>query len=483
VPGGGAGVQFFLGLSSAGNAKITNEGVAFADARGGYTMFMNNTTAANATIESFGSAVPESSPFVSVSFTSFNDGTSAGNSTIIAHGGTAAGAPGAWTTITDVSTAGSATLIADGGVGTDPTNLSDSGPGGHIYFGGTATGGTSTVKIYDKGMLDISQHDLAGVTIGSLEGTGRVWMGGVPLTIGSNDKSTTFSGTLKGNLSPSLTKVGAGTLTLTGSINLGGGLVVRGGAVQGDGAVNTPVTVERGATFGGRGMITGALSNAGTVTPGDLAGNSTAVLNVAGDYVQTPEGKLRIEIGGTAAGSGYDRVLLAGSMTLGGILELRQLDSFKPSADDTFVFLTSPLPRTGTFATITGVTAPIAPSGLSFAVTYFSNNVRVTAALPGDVDLDDEVGPGDFNLLASNFGKTGQTWSTGDLDGDGLVGPADFNLLASSFGRSVYGDGAFITEADRAALQSFANVPEPAGVIVAAAWTGIVMTRRRRARR
>jgi hypothetical protein len=54
--------------------------------------------------------------------------------------------------------------------------------------------------------------------------------------------------------------------------------------------------------------------------------------------------------------------------------------------------------------------------------------------LPGDANGDKSVGPGDFNLLASSFGKTGQTWATGDFNGDGAVGPGDFNLLASNFG-------------------------------------------------
>jgi hypothetical protein len=47
------------------------------------------------------------------------------------------------------------------------------------------------------------------------------------------------------------------------------------------------------------------------------------------------------------------------------------------------------------------------------------------------------VGPEDFNLLASNFGRTGQRYATGDLDYDGTVGPGDFNILASNFGRSL----------------------------------------------
>jgi hypothetical protein len=57
--------------------------------------------------------------------------------------------------------------------------------------------------------------------------------------------------------------------------------------------------------------------------------------------------------------------------------------------------------------------------------------------LNGDADHDRTVGPGDFNLLASHFGQSGQTWGNGDFDGDGVVGPGDFNLLASRFGSTL----------------------------------------------
>ena len=57
--------------------------------------------------------------------------------------------------------------------------------------------------------------------------------------------------------------------------------------------------------------------------------------------------------------------------------------------------------------------------------------------LVGDADGDRSVGPGDFNLLASHFGQSGQRPATGDFDADGSVGPGDFNLLASQFGATL----------------------------------------------
>ena len=75
-------------------------------------------------------------------------------------------------------------------------------------------------------MLDIASHNSPGVTIGSLQGddTSLVSLGANNLTVGSNDLSTTFSGVIEDNgFNGSLTKIGDGTLALTGTNTYGGG--------------------------------------------------------------------------------------------------------------------------------------------------------------------------------------------------------------------------------------------------------------------
>jgi hypothetical protein len=82
-------------------------------------------------------------------------------------------------------------------------------------------GGTAQIELLFSGSflittgeLDIS-HD---VTIGSLAGVEEalVGLGANNLTVGTNDLSTTFSGTIGGNNASSLAKVGSGTLTFEG---------------------------------------------------------------------------------------------------------------------------------------------------------------------------------------------------------------------------------------------------------------------------
>ena len=55
----------------------------------------------------------------------------------------------------------------------------------------------------------------------------------------------------------------------------------------------------------------------------------------------------------------------------------------------------------------------------------------------GDIDGDNEVGPGDFGALSAAFGSVpgDPNWSDyADLDGDWEVGPSDFGILSANFG-------------------------------------------------
>jgi hypothetical protein len=133
----------------------------------------------------------------------FNNTSTAGGATIINSGNTI---------FNDSSSAGSAILVGSGG--------SDLYPNGQIFFNGTSNGGTARVAIYfgypshnAAGFLDIRHHQ-SGVTIGSIEGDGDVFLGANDLTVGTNNLYTTFSGSISNNgHRGSLAKVGSGVLT------------------------------------------------------------------------------------------------------------------------------------------------------------------------------------------------------------------------------------------------------------------------------
>ena len=132
--------------------------------------------------------------------------------------------------------------------------------------------------------------DLAGYnqTINSLSGGGSVALGSAQLTVGSG----TFAGPISGT-SGSLSKTGAGTLTLTGTNSYTGATSVAQGILLVNGQHNNggTYTVSSGATLGGSGSIYAPVNiqNGGYFSPGQSIGQMNVYNNVDLD------GTLKIE--------------------------------------------------------------------------------------------------------------------------------------------------------------------------------------------
>ena len=105
----------------------------------------------------------------------------------------------------------------------------DAFSGGLIEFDGNSDGGAAQYIIASGGTLDFSLNAGPIVHAGSIEGGGTFSLGANQLTVGSNNLSTTVSGTIGGTLGSGLTKVGTGTLTLTGTYTSPGAVTIAGG--------------------------------------------------------------------------------------------------------------------------------------------------------------------------------------------------------------------------------------------------------------
>jgi len=144
---------------------------------------------------------------------------------------------GALNQIVNVPIVGTGNLTMDG---TGTLNLSSNNTytGATTVSAGTLLAGSATAFSANSAFTVNSQLDLNGFsnTIGSLAGNGIVSNGGSAnaiLTIGTANTDTTFSGTLQdGNSALGLTKVGTGTLMLTGANTYTGGTTISGGTLQ-----------------------------------------------------------------------------------------------------------------------------------------------------------------------------------------------------------------------------------------------------------
>ncbi|MGA2066342.1 MAG: autotransporter-associated beta strand repeat-containing protein [Thermoguttaceae bacterium] len=200
--------------------------------------------------------------------------------------------------------------------------------GGALTLGNTAALQQSTLDTSGGGVLSFGS--LGSATLGGLTGPGTLTLANtasaaVALSVGNNNNSTTFSGTLQG--AGSLIKIGTGTLTLSGSNTYSGGTTVSGGTLQlGDGAASTgyvqgnildnatlafanPTAQTYPGVISGTGSLTKAGTGTLTVTGNNAYSGGTSIN--AGSLVVTGSlGKTVVTVGSAAT--------LGGTGSIGG---------------------------------------------------------------------------------------------------------------------------------------------------------------------
>jgi autotransporter-associated beta strand protein len=292
---GGSFVNF-AGSSTAGQAQI--------NLSTGTVLFEGDSTAGSSTLNVGNPAAPgvlahlqfsEASnagqariTIVSGAELDFTDGSTANRATITNNaGGTVS--------FDNIAFAGSAQISGAGTVafqGSSQAGSASIDSDGKIFFREQASGETANIKLNDNAALDISGLQTAGTTLGSLAGSGNVFLGGNFLAVGGNaiDAFTVFSGVIQdggesGGKGGRLIKDGVGALTLTGINTYTGATVVNNGALVVDGSIasSSGVTVLHDGTLAGIGTVSSTIVDGGTLAPGHSFGR----LTVQGDLLFT----------------------------------------------------------------------------------------------------------------------------------------------------------------------------------------------------
>jgi autotransporter-associated beta strand protein len=372
---GGHGVFRFVNSATAGSGTVfTTNGPVTAGAGGGAVLFENTSTAANGTFTNNASAVASTVGGV----TEFLNNSTAANGIFINNGSTVIGAGGGIVFFLASSTAGNATLIANGGHGAV-------GGGSIRFFEGDSTGGTARVEVFGNGNMDISPHNAPGVTVGSIEGSGDIFLGANNLTVGSKDVSTTFSGLIQdgghtGAAGGSLTKIGTGTLTLTKANTYTGGTTINSGTLliknKRDSATGSSFVHVNSGTLGGAGTIAGAV----TVGTGSGPGASLSPgISSAVPGTLTIQKKLTLKADATynfglkSDNATADKIVAKGvSIGSGAQFFFADLSSgaLTPGTVFTVIDNTAAIPIAGTFSNLADGSTFTDANGNTFEVSY-----------------------------------------------------------------------------------------------------------------
>jgi len=306
--------------------------------------------------------------------------------------------------------------ITSGG-GAPAFSITKAGEGTQILTGANNYTGTTTIS---GGTLQLGNGGTTGSILGNVTNNANLTF--------NRSNAYTFSGMISG--SGSVTQDGTGVLTLTGANTYSGVTSVNSGTLMvnnssGSATGSGAVVVNNGGVLGGSGIIGGNLTieSGGILAPG----NSTGILTLGGNLNLNSGAITQMEINGTTPGTGHDQIVVGGTATLGGTLEL--FFGGGMTNGDTFTLIETTNPILGNFDSVVNVLG----NALTFSSTITDDYLVTITAVQTDYEpfaltrnqravattIDDQALTGDLNDLI-NFLNT--------LPGTSL--PAAFDVIA-----------------------------------------------------
>ncbi|MDD5332155.1 MAG: YDG domain-containing protein [Rhodoferax sp.] len=299
-----------------------------------------------------------------------------------------------------------------------------------VYNGLTLAGGANVNM--GSGILWVNGAGAQAINVASgtatltmVNGTLMQSTGGQTLTLGSGLTVSGY-GSIYGNYSAETinnngtldANVSGKTLSLSGStttFNNIGTLLASAGTLDASASVfnnNGTIKLASGGTFSrsagftnpasgiiqGNGFInlgTATLVNQGIISPGATGSGSIGQLNITGNL--TNAGDINIDIGGLVPSTQHDKLMVSGTATLGGKLNVSNLASYAPTTTDSFNVLGAGS-ITGTFATVSTPPASTYATQYSSALAWLSLS---PSALPSNINAWLPDADGNWNVAGN----------------------------------------------------------------------------------
>ena len=246
-----------------------------------------------------------------------------------------------------------------GGTITGTGTFVQAGTGTTVFTTNNAYAGGTTIA---AGALQLGDGGLTGSIIGDVVNYGAL--------IAKRDGLLTLAGAISG--SGSFTQAGAGVTRLDGLSSYTGATDVKSGTLSVNGSIasSSLVSVERGATLGGNGVVGATdIADGGMLAPG----NSVGLLTVQGNLTFASAASYMVEVSGATA----DRTNVTGTTTPG---NAAVRVSFDPAAfvRERYTILSAAGEVAGTFS---GGVYSNAPPSFIPTLSYDTNNVYLNVDL------------------------------------------------------------------------------------------------------
>jgi autotransporter-associated beta strand protein len=219
------------------------------------------------------------------------------------------------------------------------------------------------VKVFGHAQIDISRLTNDGVSVGSIEGDGKILLGSKNLAVGSNNLNSRFAGVLRDGgygqgTGGSLSKVGTGQLTLIHSSSYTGTTTVSAGELlvnnkRGSATGTGDVSVNVGG-LGGAGTIAGTVTVGTGSGPGaDLSPTQPGALTIEKALTLKADATYHMAVDSNTGGAGQ---VLANGVTIDPGAEIAVTDLgntvLAPGTVFTAVNNSGATPIAGTFANL-----------------------------------------------------------------------------------------------------------------------------------